>query len=81
MGTGDPATLKQQLEPLAAAGAPWSNQARELLALVAIRTGALDEARTILGELTKEVGVAPSQQRRAAELLQAIGGAPAQASS
>jgi hypothetical protein len=81
LGTGDPATLRQQLEPLAVAGAPWRNQARELLALVAIRAGALDEARGILGELSKEVGVQPSQQRRAAELLQAIGGAPAQASS
>ena len=81
LSTGDPATLKQQLEPLAAAGAPWRNQARELQALLAIRAGALDEARGILAELSKEVGVQPSQQRRAAELLQAIGGAPAQASS
>jgi hypothetical protein len=81
LDTGDPDTLRQQLEPLAAAGAPWRNQARELLALVAIRTGSLDEARGILVELGKEVGVTPSQQRRAAELLEAIGGAPAQASS
>jgi hypothetical protein len=81
VASGDPATLKQQLEPLAAPGAPWRNQARELLALVAIRAGALDEAKGILAELSQEVGVQPSQQRRAAELLQAIGGAPAQASS
>ena len=76
-----PATLRQQLEPLAAAGAPWRNRARELQALVAIRAGELDQARSILGELSTEVGVPPSQQRRAAELLQAIGGAPVQASS
>ena len=81
VNNGVPATLKQQLEPLAAAGAPWRNQARELQALLAIRAGALDEARGILAELSKEVGVPPSQQRRAAELLQAIGGVPAQASS
>jgi hypothetical protein len=79
--TGDPAALRQQLEPLAAAGAPWRNQARELQALVAIRAGELDQARTILGELSREVGVTPSQQRRAGELLQAIGGSTAQASS
>lgn len=78
---GDPATLRQQLEPLAAAGAPWRNRARELQALVAIRAGELDQAKSILGELSTEVGVPPSQQRRAAELLQAIGGAPVQASS
>lgn len=81
LGAADPATLKQQLAPLAAAGAPWRNQARELLALIAIRAGSLDEARGLLGELSSEVGVQPSQQRRAVELLQAIGGAPAQASS
>ena len=81
LDTGDPEALRQKLTPLAAAGAPWRNQARELQALVAIRAGSLDEARTILGELSREVGVQPSQQRRAAELLQAIGGTPAQAGS
>ena len=81
LGTADPATLRQRLEPLAGADAPWRNQARELQALVAIRAGDLDQARTILGELSREVGVLPSQQRRASELLQAIGGNPAQASS
>ncbi len=78
---GDPATLEQQLAPLAAAGSTWRNQARELQALVAIRAGDLDRARSILGELSREVGVQPSQQQRAAELLQAIGGSAAQASS
>ena len=83
-GSSTPATprrSRRRLEPLAAAGAPWRHQARELLALVAIRAGELDEARTLLGELSREVGVPPSQQRRAAELLQAIGGAAPQASS
>ena len=81
LGTADPAELTRTLEPLAAGGAPWRNQARELLALVAIRAGELDKARPILTELSKEVGVPPSQQRRAEELLQAIGGAAPQASS
>ena len=79
LGTADPAALTQALEPLTAADAPWRNQARELLALVAIRTGDLDKARPLLEELSKEVGVPPSQQRRADELLQAIGKPPAQA--
>jgi hypothetical protein len=77
----DPEALRQALEPLAAAGAPWRHQARELLALAAIRAGRLEDARTLLGELGREAGVSPSQQRRAEELLQAIGGAVPQASS
>jgi hypothetical protein len=81
LGDGDPAELKKVLEPLAAPEAPWRNQARELLALVAIRAGNLDEARNLLSGLSQEAGVIPSQQRRAAELLEAIGGAPPQASS
>lgn len=81
LDSADPAELTRTLEPLATADAPWRNQARELLALVAIRAGDLDKARQILVELSKEVGVPPSQQRRADELLQAIGGPTAQASS
>jgi len=77
----DPAELTKTLEPLAAGDSPWRHQARELLALTAIRAGDLDKARSLLGDLSREVGVAPSQQRRAAELLQAIGGSVAQASS
>ena len=74
LDTADPADLTRTLEPLAVAGAPWRNPARELLALAAIRAGELDKARPILQELSVEVGVPPSQQKRAAELLQAIGG-------
>jgi hypothetical protein len=81
LADGDPAELRKILEPLAAAEAPWRNQAREMLALVAIRAGDLDEARTLLSGLSQEAGVVPSQQRRAAELLEAIGGAAPQASS
>lgn len=81
LADGDPAELKRTLEPLAAPEAPWRNQARELLALVAVRAGNLDEARTLLNGLSQEAGVIPSQQRRASELLEAIGGAAPQASS
>jgi hypothetical protein len=81
LDSADPAELTRMLEPLVADGAPWRNPARELLALAAIRAGALDKARTLLQELSVEVGVSPSQQRRAAELLQAIGGATPAAAS
>lgn len=81
LDTGDPAALKSRLEPLAAAGAPWRHHAQELLATLAIRTGDLETARRLLSEITDEVNVTPSQQRRAQELLEAIGGAAPQASS
>ena len=81
LDTAEPAELAKTLEPLAAGDSPWRHQARELLALAAIRANDLDKARSLLGDLSREVGVAPSQQRRAAELLQAIGGSVAQASS
>jgi hypothetical protein len=78
---GDPAELARRLEPLAAGDSPWRHRARELQALVAVRAGELERARGILTELSREVGVPPSQQRRAEELLQAIGGSVPQASS
>ena len=81
LDTAEPAELTKTLEPLATGDSPWRHQARELLALAAIRANDLDKARSLLGDLSREVGVAPSQQRRAAELLQAIGGSVAQASS
>jgi hypothetical protein len=79
--TGDPAELTRRLEPLAAGDSPWRHGARELLAVVAIRAGDLDRAKKLLEELSREVGVPPSQQQRAQELLQAIGGGGPQASS
>lgn len=78
---GDPAALRAKLEPIAAPGSPWRDQARELLAALAIRTGDLETARGILSELARDATVPPSQKNRAEELLQAIGGSLAQASS
>jgi hypothetical protein len=78
---GDPAALRARLEPIAAAGAPWRDHARELLAVLAIRTGDLGTARNLLSELSSGATVPQSLRQRAQELLQAIGGAPEQASS
>lgn len=72
--SADPARLRQQLAPLAEAGAPWRHTARELLAVLAVREGRLDEARQLLTDLSRDAGAPDSQQRRAQELLQAIGG-------
>ncbi|MEK0083811.1 tetratricopeptide repeat protein [Benzoatithermus flavus] len=81
LDTADPGDLARRLEPLAQDDAPWRYRARELLALLAIRTGDLDRARKLLEPLSREVGVPQTQQRRAQELLDAIGGATQQASS
>jgi hypothetical protein len=78
---GDPAALAQKLEPLARDEAAWRYRARELLAVLAIRTGDLDKARKLLEPLSREVGVPQTQQRRAQELLEAVGGPAQQASS
>jgi len=78
---GDPAVLRARLEPIAAAGAPWRDHARELLAVLAIRTGDLATARELLSELGRGATVPRPLQQRAQELLQAIGGASEQASS
>jgi hypothetical protein len=71
---GDPKALAERLQPLAAAGQPWRDTARELLALVQIRAGDTVKARATLQELTQDVGVAPAQQKRAQALLGSIGG-------
>ena len=81
LATAAPGDLARRLEPLAQDDAPWRYRARELLALLAIRTGDLDRARKLLEPLSREVGVPQTQQRRAQELLDAIGGATQQASS
>jgi hypothetical protein len=72
--TGDPAALKARLEPLAAAGAPYRYTARELLALLAIRTGDSAGARSTLEELSKEVDIPQAQQQRVGQLLATLGG-------
>ncbi|MFO1068167.1 MAG: tetratricopeptide repeat protein [Geminicoccaceae bacterium] len=75
LDSGDPATLQGRLAPLAAAGQPWRNSAREMQALLYIRTGETEKARPILDELTKDAAATPAQQQRVAAILQSLGGA------
>ncbi len=74
---GDPAALKARLEPLAAPGQPFRFTARELLAMVALRSGDAEGARRMLAELRRESGLPEAQERRVGELLAALGGEPA----
>ena len=78
--TATPAALRAELEPQAAVGAPWRFLARELLALVDLRTGDVEAARRRLTELGKEAGLPADQQQRISELLAAIGGPAARTS-
>jgi hypothetical protein len=80
LDTGDPASLRARLEPIAASATPWRLEARELLALLDLRAGEVEAARQRLTALSKEAGVTPDQQRRVDELLAAIGG-PTKATS
>lgn len=78
-GGGDPAALKARLEPLAAAGQPFRFTARELLAVLALKTGDAEGARRALAELRRESGLPETQERRVGELLATLGGEPASA--
>jgi hypothetical protein len=74
--TGDPQTLRGRLLPLAEAGRPWRSSARELLALLAIRTGEIEQARSTLEDLAKDGALPLAQQQRVEALRQSLG-APA----
>lgn len=71
--TADPAALKARLEPLAAAGAPFRLTARELLALIDLRTGDAASARKRLEDLSHEVGLPQQQEQRVKQLLASLG--------
>jgi hypothetical protein len=73
---GDPAALKARLEPQAAPGQPFRFTARELLAMLALRSGDVEGAARMLGELRRESGLPEAQERRVGELLAALGGEP-----
>lgn len=73
LDTGDPQTLRGRLLPLAETGKPWRATARELLAVLAIRTGDVAQARAALNELAKDGGLSGAQQQRIEALRQSLG--------
>ncbi len=74
LDTGDPGQVAARLGPLAAEGAPWRFSARELQGLLAIRTGDLDQARTIFDALIADPDTPTTLRNRASEILAATGG-------
>jgi hypothetical protein len=73
--TADPAGLRARLEPLAIAGAPYRFTARELLALLDLRTGDTAGARKTLEDLSHEVGLPQQEDQRVKQLLASLGAA------
>jgi hypothetical protein len=71
---GDPTQLQARLKPLGQAANPWSALAREQLAVLDLRLGKTDDARTALQALSTDF-LAPSGLRaRASALLASVGG-------
>lgn len=66
---GDPATLNDELAPLAADGAPWRASARELQGLLALRQKDTAKAREIFEALSKDPASPPGVRSRAEQLL------------
>jgi len=70
---GDPAALKARLEPLSAEDSPWRFSARELTALLAMKTGDSDQAVVLFQTLADDLAAPSGIRARAAELLAALG--------
>lgn len=78
---GDPVQLEARLRPLAEPGNAWSSLAREQLAMLDLRQGKSDEARTKLQALTFAADVPPGLRARASALLVHASALPARASA
>lgn len=72
--TGDPAALAQRLAPLAAPGGAFRFSAQELQAVLAVRRGDREGARTLLEALANNESAPQGVRRRAGEMLAALGG-------
>jgi hypothetical protein len=72
--TGDPAVLQARLAPLAEPGNPWRALAQEQLALLDVRLGKPDEAKTVLRRLAQDTTAPTGVRGRASTLLSRLGG-------
>ena len=70
---GDPALLEGRLKPLAAPGNTWRSLAMEQLALLELRQGHLDKARTQLKTLAEDTTAPNGVRGRASALLARVG--------
>jgi hypothetical protein len=72
--TGDPSLLEARLKPLATPDNPWHSLAEEQLALLDLRQGKADQAKTILHRLAEDTAAPNGVRGRASGLLSRLGG-------
>lgn len=70
---GDPSKLNSRLLPLAADDSPWRYSARELQAIVDLRSGDTAAARELFTRLADDANAPDSLRTRATEMLHAMG--------
>jgi hypothetical protein len=70
---GDPAQLEARLKPLAESGNAWSTLAQEQLAMLDLRQGKVDAARTKLRMLSVDIDAPSGLRARAGALLAGLG--------
>jgi hypothetical protein len=71
---GDPALLEGRLKPLVAPGNAWRSLAREQLALLELRQGHTEAAKTALKKLVEDTTAPNGVRGRASALLDRVGG-------
>jgi hypothetical protein len=76
LDSADPAELRSRLVPLAEAGQPWRNSARELLALLALRAGDTAQARSLVDSIVDDVDTSAGLRQRAEALRDNLQAAP-----
>lgn len=70
----DPDLLEHRLQPLAEPGGTWRAMAREQLALLDMRQGRTEQARTLLKSLSTDTTAPNGVRGRAGALLERMGG-------
>jgi hypothetical protein len=73
LDNGDPAQLEARLKPLAEPGNPWFALAQEQLAMLDLRRGRMDAARTKLQMLSVDIDAPSGLRARAGALLVGLG--------
>lgn len=73
LDSGDPNQLEARLKPLAPPDNPWSALAREQLALLDLRQGKVQEAKTALRSLSVDIGAPNGVRQRTAAILTGLG--------
>lgn len=71
--TGDPSQLAAKLQPLTVEASPWRFTARELTAVLAVRSGDKDKARGLFQQLADDQQAPSGVRSRAADLASLYG--------